>query len=74
MILTDSLLINMGLLQSSCLLMCMTQSSSYSSGSALEVCEIAEIFKRLLKYGPKKSHFDLMCALISSQVHDLHAH
>lgn len=54
MSLTDSLLINMGSLQSSDLLICMTLSSSYSSCSALEMCEIAEIFRRLLKYGQKK--------------------
>lgn len=58
MILTDSLLINMSLLHSSRLLICMTLSSSYFSGSGLEICEIAEIFRRLLKYEPKKSHFD----------------
>lgn len=53
MIVTDSLLINMGSLQSSGLLICMTLGTSHSSGSVLEICEIAEIFRTLLKYGQK---------------------
>lgn len=59
MILTDSPLIDMGLLQTSGLLIYMMLSSS--SGSVLEICEIAEVFRRLLKYGQKKSHFDKRC-------------
>lgn len=58
MSLTDSLLINVGSLQSSGLLICMTLSSSYSSCSAFEMCEIAEISEDFLNMGKKKSHFD----------------